>query len=815
MSSVEILIADDHELFRRGLRSLIESRPDWRVCGEASDGREAVEKAKELKPHLVLLDLSMPEMNGLEAARLIRQQTPDAGILIVSQNDPHLLEKPAIESGAKGFIQKSKISQDLFPAIEAVVRNGAGSNGNHRREGVDEATRDKRFTAAGESEKRFREMIDALPAAIYTTDAEGGLTHFNPAAVKFSGRVPELGSDQWCVSWKMFRPDGTPLPHDECPMAIALKEGRIIEGAEAIVERPDGTRRWFMPYPTPLRDSEGKIVGGINMLVDITERKEAERASSLLAAIVDSSDDAIISKNLDGIITSWNQSAERMFGYTAEEAVGRPITLIIPPDRRDEEANIIARLRRGERVDHIQTVRRRKDGTTVELSLTISPVKDFAGRVIGASKVARDISERQRADRALRATEERFRAIVETTPECVKLVAADGTLLHMNVPGLQMVGAVRAEEVLGNSVYNFIAPEDRDKFRAFNEKICRGERGALEFDIVGLEGTRRHVETHAAPLRNPDGSTVHLGVTRDISERKQAEEALQQSQSRLAAEADALRQSEERFRTLSETLDAEVRARTRELEGRNAHMLRQSEQLRELSWRLLRTQDEERRRIARELHDSAGQTLAVLSMNLTQLLQQANAKAPEIVKHAELAERLVQQLHREIRTTSYLLHPPLLDESGLASALAWYTQGLSERSGLKIDLSIPQDFGRLPRELEMVVFRLVQESLTNIHRHSGANRAFIRIGRVNGSLSVAIEDDGKGMPPEKLSDIQSGGFGVGIRGMRERVRQFQGDLSLESDPSGTKVLVSIPLPEPSEQKAPVEPLQAAVDRRAP
>ena len=128
------------------------------------------------------------------------------------------------------------------------------------------------------SEARFREMIDALPAAIYTTDADGHLTHFNPAAVEFSGRVPKLGTDEWCVSWKLYNPDGTPLPHDQCPMAIALKEGRVVRGVEAIAERPDGTRVWFTPYPTPLRDAEGHIIGGINMLVDITERKRSEEA---------------------------------------------------------------------------------------------------------------------------------------------------------------------------------------------------------------------------------------------------------------------------------------------------------------------------------------------------------------------------------------------------------------------------------------------------------------------------------------------------------------------------------------------------------
>ena len=119
-------------------------------------------------------------------------------------------------------------------------------------------------------------MIDALPAAIYTTDAKGRITHFNPACVEFSGRTPVIGSDQWCVTWKLFHPDGRPMPHDECPMATALKEGRVVRDAEAIAERPDGTRIWFMPYPTPLFDDTGKLIGGVNMLVDITERKAAE-----------------------------------------------------------------------------------------------------------------------------------------------------------------------------------------------------------------------------------------------------------------------------------------------------------------------------------------------------------------------------------------------------------------------------------------------------------------------------------------------------------------------------------------------------------
>lgn len=279
--------------------------------------------------------------------------------------------------------------------------------------------------ALRDSERRFREMIDALPAAIYTTDAEGRLTHFNAAAVEFSGRVPELGTDQWCVSWKLYNPDGTPLPHDQCPMAIALKERRAIRGAEAIAERPDGKRIWFMPYPTPLFDRDGKLTGGINMLVDITERKEAEQARARLASIVENSDDAILSKDLYGTIKSWNRGAEQLFGYTAEEMVGQSIFRLIPPELRAEEDRILASLRAGLRIDHYETVRVSKDGRLIDVSLTISPLKDGSGRIVGASKIVHDITERRTSERALKEAHEQLRRYADELETRVAARTAD------------------------------------------------------------------------------------------------------------------------------------------------------------------------------------------------------------------------------------------------------------------------------------------------------------------------------------------------------------------------------------------------------
>jgi PAS domain S-box-containing protein len=281
-------------------------------------------------------------------------------------------------------------------------------------------------------------------------------------------------------------------------------------------------------------------------------RLKADKAIGLLAAIVDSSDDAIVSKTMDGLITSWNAGAERLFGYPASEAVAQHISLIIPLNRRDEETVIIERIKRGERIEHFDTLRIRKDKTPLEISLTISPVRDVSGKIVGASKVARDITQRKRTERELR-------------------------------------------------------------------------------------------------------------------------------------------ESEERYRTLADALDTQVQFRTRELERRNS-------ELRELSGRLMESQDVERRHIARELHDSAGQTLAALGMNLAQLAQDAKNNPAQAQGIAD-AESLVQHLSREIRTTSYLLHPPLLDESGLSSALKWYVQGLKERSGLDVNLRIPEKFDRLPADM--------------------------------------------------------------------------------------------------------------------
>lgn len=246
-------------------------------------------------------------------------------------------------------------------------------------------------------EQKLSTILGALPVAIYETDADGVITFFNEAAADLAGRRPRIGVDKWCVCWQLKTVDGDPLPIDQCPLAQTLRERRSVSG-EAIAIRPDGSEVRFLATPTPLFDDDGKLTGAVNMLQDISVRHRTSIEAARFAAIVASSDDAIVSKDLNGIVVTWNKSAERLFGYTAEEIIGRSITLLIPTDRQDEEPAILRRIRRGERVEHFDTVRRRKDGTLTEISLTISPVRDESGRIVGASKIARDISERKRAE---------------------------------------------------------------------------------------------------------------------------------------------------------------------------------------------------------------------------------------------------------------------------------------------------------------------------------------------------------------------------------------------------------------------------------
>jgi len=247
------------------------------------------------------------------------------------------------------------------------------------------------------------------------------------------------------------------------------------------------------------------------------------------------------------------------------------------------------------------------------------------------------------------------------------------------------------------------------------------------------------------------------------------------------------RWAEEQLRKAHGDLEWKVTERTRDLNAAN-------ESLRELSGRLQQMRDEERRQIARELHDSVGQLLVALNMNIAVVQLQANKLDAEGVRAVSENAMMIEQISSEIRTMSHLLHPPLLDVAGLASALRWYVDGFSERSKIKVDMDITAELGRLSDEMEIAIFRMVQECLTNIHRHSGGTSAVIRVHEEDHDLFVEVQDRGKGISQERQSELSSSSrTGVGFRGMRERLRQLGGALEIRSDGTGTTVRATLPL----------------------
>jgi PAS domain S-box-containing protein len=511
----------------------------------------------------------------------------------------------------------------------------------------------------------------------------------------------------------------------------------------------------------------------IVVVEDITGRREAEQARYRLAAIVESSDDAIVSKNLNGIIASWNAGAQRIFGFTPEEAVGQPITIIIPPELQDEEKQIIKRLRNGERIEHYETIRVTKSGKKLNISLTVSPVKDSAARIVGASKIARDITESKRIEQALREGEARLRAAFSQTYSFLVLLSSDGTIIEANRAAFEAAGLKR-EEAIGLKFWELWWSRLPDEAETLKESVTRAVRGELvqeECYYCLEDGTLRFAHRTLSPVLDDEGDLLMIVATGlDITEQKE----------------------------LREKLEARVKLRTQELEEKNAVLLEQAETVRELSGRLLRAQDEERRRIARDLHDSSGQILVAVQMNLTPIEEEARKMNADFAKGIQESLDLVEQLSKELRTVSYLLHPPLLDEAGLTSALRWYVEGFAERSKIDVQLELPTDLGRLPREMEMTMFRIVQECLTNIHRHSGSKEANIRVARSADEVCLQIQDKGRGMPVSNNGGSSSKlvRAGVGIQGMRERVKQLGGCVEIQSNENGTAVTASLPLVAP-------------------
>jgi PAS domain S-box-containing protein len=636
----------------------------------------------------------------------------------------------------------------------------------------------------------FAAILDVMPAAaFYSNDRECKLMVASRAAYELL-RLPygtnvSKTAERERPTYRMFE-NGRELSSTELPMQRAAATGLPVNGKELEIRFEDGSSVFIFGHAVPLFDEAHQVRGAVGTFLDITDRKVIEErlraATERFQVALRGTPITVFSQDTD-LRYKWIHNP--VGGHVASQIIGKTDRELLedPKDAALFESIKGEVLRTGK--SYQGEVSASILGVRHYYHVNIDPQRDAAGRVNGLTCATFELTDRRRME----ADREKLARQRQLALDAVKLgwwhydVATATTTWDETFRG---IFGFQGNSGSAEDFFRVIHPDDLAMVLGRFESVLKATDSkpySGEHRIIRPDGSIRWLEGHATAEFEGTGVTRKVvgcaGVVRDITDSKGI--------------TDALRASETRYRELAENLEREVQARTRELQERNADVMRTSEGLRELSARLLQIQDEERRSIARELHDSAGQLVTALDLELQSLSDEIKQAAPTLTKNARSAVELVRHLHEEIRTTSYLLHPPLLDEAGLYSAISWYVHGLNERSGIEIELDMAQSFGRLPREIELVVFRLVQEALTNIHRHSGSGTASIRIARENGMVSVDVRDRGKGMSAERLAMVQSGGSGVGIRGMRERVRQIHGELQISSTQSGTRLWATIPI----------------------
>ncbi|MGC4098608.1 MAG: PAS domain S-box protein [Nitrospira sp.] len=495
-----------------------------------------------------------------------------------------------------------------------------------------------------------------------------------------------------------------------------------------------------------------------------------------LAAIVESSDDAIISKNLDGIITSWNRGAERIFGYTAQEAIGQPVTMLMPPDRVNEEPSILQRIRNREKIDHYETIRRHKDGTLLDISLSVSPIIDTDGHVIGASKIARDITERRRVEVLLHESVERFRMLADNMAQLAWTCDQLGNVTWYNQRWLDYTG-LSFEEMKEWGWKKVHHPDHVDRVVA---SVTRSrESGDLwedTFPLKGKDGHYRWFLSRAIPIRDTEGGIVRwFGTNTDVTDQRQTEEALREAQRRL------LRWNEE--------LEQAVNFKTAELQ-------QSQERLRVLTTELNLTEQRERKQLAIELHDHLQQMLVLGKIKLGQGKRLA-ATTPAILRVMNETDTVFSDALKYTRMLVTELSPPVLRDHGLSAGLKWLGEYM-QKHDMSVAVTVPDEEVPLPEDHVVLLFQSVRELLINSSKHAGTGQASVTMDHGEGVLTIKVRDNGTGFDVATADggDISSGGVSskFGLLSIRERMRALRGSFDIQSSPGGgTTATLMLPL----------------------
>ena len=497
-------------------------------------------------------------------------------------------------------------------------------------------------------------------------------------------------------------------------------------------------------------------VSGVTLAAVIAEREQGERereqlvrkqaaieARLRLATIVESSDDAIIGEDIDGNITDWNKGAEHLYGYSANEVVGKPTSQLMPPDRLGDSAEIKEALRRGNIVKHYETVRQKKDGGHIQVSLTVSPIRDTEGRIVGASAIGRDITERKRAAEALRESEDKLRLLLDSTAEAIYGIDLEGRCTFCNPSCLHALGYERVDELLGKNMHDVIHHTRADGtslpveecriFRAFRA----GEGAHVDDEVLWRRnGTSFPAEYWAYPQRKGQEVVGAVIAFTDITEHKRAEAALAN-----------------------------------------------------VSRRLIEAQEQERTRIARELHDDINQQLALLAIEMDQFKQNIPNSTSEVANGMANFSKRTSEIADDVQSISHRLHSSKLEYLGLLAAIRGFCKEFGEQQKVKIDFQAHDLPSPLLPDISLCFFRVLQESLHNSAKHSGVRHFEVRLWGTADEIHLTVSDSGVGFELAGAKESR----GLGLISMEERLKLLKGTLLIESQPKhGTTIHARVP-----------------------
>jgi PAS domain S-box-containing protein len=628
--------------------------------------------------------------------------------------------------------------------------------------------------------------------------------------------------------------------------------------------RPDGTKVWFLTRAEVVRDESGRVRKLHGTLQDVTQRRLAEEVQATHAAIVESSEDSIVSMDSDGRVVSWNRGAERMFGFVSAEIVGQSILTIVPLELQDDERRILRKIQSGEGIERYESTRKTKEGDFITVSLAVSPVRNGLGRIVGCSEIARDVTDRKRVEEELKKSVEMFSKAFRQSPLAITLTnLKTNKYIDINETYLQLTGYGR-DEVIGRTPYDlglWVNPSERDEVA--KRLLTQGSVRDVEYQFK-TKGGKVLVGLASAELIEVLGEQCMLAVVADITDRVQAQQALAESERRFRLMADSAPVlmwiagedklctdfNKEWLRFTGRTLEQElgmgwvqnvhpddrercVRAYTTSFEVKRQFTLefrlrrhdgcyrwiidrgvprlladgrfagyvgcciditdeKEAKAIqRELSGRLFHAQEEERARIARELHDDINQRLALLANGLQQL--QHELSKPDETLHSALLPDLRQltgEIANDIQNLSHQLHPSKLQLLGLPAAVRGLCHEFSKVQKIEVECSVQNSAIDLEETVSLSLYRVIQEALRNVAKHSRAHHVKVELSARANSVHLRISDDGIGFN----GHIMDSDHGLGLVSMRERLRLAGGEMSIWSRPSlGTQIEAVVPI----------------------